>query len=168
MQFTKIYFDMDGVLVDFDRGVEELAHHESLNQGISTDETDSEMWDAVRTVDHFYARLEPMEGALELFHRLDQKYPGTCEILTGVPKPRRRIAHAAEDKKEWIRAHLGAEVIVHTVYKEEKKNFCTGPESVLIDDFDRNINAWKACGGTGILYRHGETDVEEILSTLER
>ena len=36
--------------------------------------------------------------------------------------------------------------------REEKLRFCTGAACVLIDDMARNINDWKALGGTGIVY----------------
>ena len=39
------------------------------------------------------------------------------------------------------------------VYKENKRNFCTGPDCYLIDDFTPNITGWEKRGGTGILFR---------------
>lgn len=96
----KIYFDMDNVLADFDRGVRELCKIQPLVQEDSTEEDRVGLWDAVRGIDHFYDKLEPVEGAVELFRLAHSRYGNNCEILTAIPKPKRRIQHAAEDKIE--------------------------------------------------------------------
>ena len=123
----KIYFDMDGVLVDFNRGVKELCTLSPLKQGEKNSaERDDRMWEKIREVDHFYDRLEPMEGALEMFRIIYQKYGDRCEILTGIPKSKRGIWGAGEDKTLWVHRLLSEKVTVNIVYREEKKNFCTG------------------------------------------
>lgn len=150
----KIYFDMDGVLADFDRGVEELCGMASPKQGVSrTQAEDDLMWERIRGVEHFYDKLEPMPGALELFGTLRARYGDRVEILTGIPKPKRGITTAGEDKIAWVRRHLGDDVVVNIVYRAEKVNYCKGPGCILIDDLPVNISEWEAVGGTGILYR---------------
>ena len=156
MRVSKIYFDMDGVLADFDRGIVELCHLQPRSQEIADQAADDKMWEAVRSVEHFYDRLELLPGAEDLFRTLNEKYPGCCEILTGIPKPRRGILTAGEDKTNWVRRLLSKDIPVHIVYKEEKKNYCTGEDCILIDDYSRNIKEWKASGGTGILHRSAE------------
>ena len=163
MEVKKIYSDMAGVLADFDRGIVELCHLQPRNQEIADRAADEKMWEAVRNVERFYDRLELMQGAEELFRALDEKYPGCCEILTGIPKPRHGILTAGEDKTSWVRRLLSKDVPVHIVYKEEKKNYCTGKDCILIDDYSRNIKEWEASGGTGILHR----SAEETLRTLK-
>ena len=63
MMVRKIFFDMDGVLADFDRGIRELCGIPSLNQEAADKAADERMWAAVRDTDHFYDRLELMPGA---------------------------------------------------------------------------------------------------------
>ena len=49
MTAEKIYFDMDGVLADFERGIRELCHMEAPSQNGKQDEkADDLMWEAVR------------------------------------------------------------------------------------------------------------------------
>lgn len=93
-----------------------------------------------------------------------KKYGDKVEILTGIPKPKRNITSAAEDKTNWVHRLFGTEIKVNTVLREEKKNFCTGPECILIDDLKKNINEWEAYGGTGILF----TNYEEVLQEVNR
>ena len=62
----KIYFDMDGVLADFNRGVEEMRGMETPPQGEGwVSGCDDLMWERIRMQDHFYDRLEIMPGARE-------------------------------------------------------------------------------------------------------
>lgn len=165
MKIKKLYLDMDGVLADFDRGVRELAGAEPLPvNGKRSPEDDERMWAAVRGVDHFYGRLEPMPGAVEMFERLWEKYGDACEILTGVPRPHRGIAHAGEDKAEWVRRRLSPDIVVNIVLRAQKPEFCAGPDCVLIDDTRSNIRQWEEAGGTGILHE----GVEATLAALER
>lgn len=160
MDISKIYFDMDGVLADFDRGVTELCNFPYIPQDKKTPEQDDEMWAAIRKVEHFYFKLEPMEGALEMFAKIYEKYGSRCEILTGIPKPKRGIATAGEDKTEWVHKYLSPDIVVNIVYAQDKKNFCKGKDYVLIDDLKKNTDVWINSGGTGILHRSVENTME--------
>lgn len=151
MNIKKIYFDMDGVLADFNRGVLELCNIRLGPYDEQTEEQDDEMWAAIRKIDHFYDKLSPMPGGLTLFRAVYEKYQDRCEILTGIPKEKRGIVTAGEDKIAWAHRVLTPHIVVNVVYAEDKKNLCTGPDCVLIDDLKRNIRMWEDCGGTGIL-----------------
>ena len=153
--YKKVYFDMDGVLADFNRGVRELCHVEPVdpNSKDRSKEKDDEMWAGIKAVDHFYDKLEPMPGAIDMFKEIRRQYGDICEILTGIPKPKRWIPGAADDKIKWIRRYLGEDVVVNIVYRAEKPNYCHGKEYLLIDDMEENIKDWEAAGGTGIIHR---------------
>ncbi len=162
MNVKKIYFDMDGVLADFDRGVIELANAKPRNQLHSTPEEDKILWDAVRKVDHFYDKLELMDNAKELFDLVYNKYQDKCEVLTGIPKPHKNILNAGEDKISWMHRILSKNIVINIVYKEQKKDFCTGPDCILIDDLETNINEWRKLGGTGILHKNAKDTINEL------
>lgn len=78
------------------------------------------------------------------------------------PKPHRGIKGAGEDKTSWVRRKLSQDIPVNIVLREEKKNFVTGPGCVLIDDLEKNIREWEACGGTGILYVSPEGTLKRL------
>ena len=165
-QFEKIYFDMDGVLADFRKGVKELCGVDPPGPVGDDPAGDDAMYGAIRRMDHFYAELEPVEGMVGLFREIRGKYGDRVEILTAVPWPERNIAHAAEDKREWVRRYLGGDVKVNIVLRKEKKDYARGEQYILIDDTVRNLEEWKDNGGCAIhftdtrmlreeLYRHG-------------
>ena len=104
MDVRKIYFDLDGVLADFDRGVHELCGMDAFShEDDPSYNYDDAMWAEIKKVDHFYDKLELMPGARELFSDVYTKYGDRCEILSGIPKPRRGITTAGEDKISWVR-----------------------------------------------------------------
>ena len=117
----KIFFDMDGVLADFNKGVEELCGFEGSDRDRwKASGNDDEMWVGIREVVHFYDKLDPMPGAIEMFERIYGKYPDHCGILTGIPKPKRGILTAGEDKTTWVRRLLSEDIPVNIVIREEK------------------------------------------------
>ncbi len=164
MDLKKIYFDMDGVLANFDGGIRELCGREPLDQNQNrSPEEDNKLWESVKKVERFYDKLKPMPGAEELFRKVHEAHGDKCEILTGIPKPRRGILTAGEDKINWVRRILSKDVKVNIVYREEKPNYCTGKDCILIDDYKKNIREWEEMGGTGILF----TTAEEVTSRLK-
>ena len=99
------------------------------------------------------------EEALDMFKEIYEKYGDNCEILTGIPKPRRGITTAGEDKITWAHRILTDKIKVNIVFKEDKKLYCKGKDYILIDDLLSNIKAWESIGGTGIHH----SDPEETL-----
>lgn len=132
-----IYFDLDGVLVDFVGGLDE--------HNIPTDD---KMWDGVKAIPHFYSCLKPKPLMVAMFKMLSKTY--NCEVLTALPKPERGINSAEQDKRDWVSKHLGSDVKVHTCLRRDKVKLCTGPTDILIDDLEDNIRNWEAAGGVGI------------------
>lgn len=164
MEIKKIYFDMDGVLADFERGVKEICGLEPISQNAKNNDSQAEvdMWEAIRKVGNFYDCLEFMPGAKEMFDTVYNKYGDKCEILTGIPKPKRGIVSAGDDKKAWVKRLLSKDIMVNIVYREEKPKYCTGKDCVLIDDFEKNIKEWEAIGGTGILNKSADETMAEL------
>ena len=162
MEIKKIYFDMDGVLADFDSGVVDICSLPRPRQGHDSSEQNNRMWEAIRESGHFYRRLKPMPGAVEMFDAVYKVYGDRCEILTGVPKPKRNIPEAGQDKIDWAREYLNPDVVVNTVLREDKINYCFGPEYVLIDDYTKNGLEWKKKGGTVINHSSSEDTLEQL------
>lgn len=92
---------------------------------------------------------------------------GKCEILTGVPKPRRGIITAGDDKINWVRRLLSEDIKVNIVWREDKPDYCTDKGCILLDDYELNIKEWEKCGGTGIHFVDANSALE-IIKKLEK
>ena len=161
-EVEKIYFDMDSVLADFKGGVETLCGMEAPDINEHNPEKDDEMWKRIREVEHFYAELDEMPGSRPLFETVYKKYRDKVEILTGIPKEKRGVVNAAQDKIDWVRRKFSRDVKVNIVYSEEKKKYCTGKGCILIDDMEKNILEWKAMGGSGFLHIEAENTLYRL------
>lgn len=163
MEITKIYFDMDGVLADFDRGVSELCGMEPLRQSTESGASrDDEMWEKVKNIEHFYDKLELCSGAKEMFDEVYERYGDKCEVLSAIPKPKRGIIDAGEDKINWVHRLLSRDIKVNIVVREQKPDYCTGKDSLLIDDLEKNIAEWNKLGGTGILHKNTDATLARL------
>ncbi len=157
MEIKKIYIDMDGVLVDFDRGVKELLGLDPQPQESSSDEYNKMLWEKARQYPNFYFKLKPVKDMVDMFNELVKTYGDKVEILTGIPRKERGIETASQDKIDWIHKYLSKDVKVNTVRRKEKKNFCLGSGYILIDDYTKNLNEWFEAGGTSILFKDAAT-----------
>jgi len=160
MEIKKIFVDMDGVLADFHEGTRCICNIDPITQTSTV--SDQPMWDAIRDTDHFYRKLYPVEGAVDMVKELVSRFGDKVEILSAVPKPHRGIATAKEDKLEWVAEYYPEITKINIVYRAEKKNFCEGPDCILIDDFDKNVNEWIENGGTAILFESAKQAISEL------
>lgn len=157
-----VYFDMDGVLADFEGGVRKLCGIEPKKQGVFDPQKDDEMFEAIHRVENFYNRLEPLPGAVGLFLEVLARHGDDCRILTGIPRPERGIVNAAQHKADWAHRVISPDAQVIGVRRKDKPDYCTGPDCILIDDHPGNIKQWNRAGGTGILHK----DIESTRAAL--
>ncbi|HYD32915.1 MAG TPA: hypothetical protein VEB64_18925 [Azospirillaceae bacterium] len=134
----ELFLDLDGVLADFDRGVEAVTGRRPERLALK------EMWRALARQPDFFGTLEFMEDALVLWEFCRPHRP---TILTGLPLG----SWAPEQKRRWVARMLGADVPVITCMTREKARF-SRPGRVLVDDRDNTRNAWEAAGGVFVLH----------------
>jgi len=169
-QVEKIYFDMDGVLADFEKGVKDICGIEPPPQPQDLSEAermekkaaDDQMWELIREAGNFYYQLELMPGAKEMFDALYEEYGDKVEILTGVPKEKRHIDSAGEDKTRWVREKLSNDVKINIVQREDKIKKSGNKGCILIDDMVLNITEWENAGGTGIRNLDAASTMEKL------
>lgn len=115
----RLYFDMDGVLVDFESG---LAQQD--------EQTLKEYEGKYDEIPGLFGLMQPMPGAIEAVHKLNEHYD--CYILSTAPW---NNPSAWSDKVTWITKHLD-DVFHKKMVITHCKNLCKG--DILIDDRGKN------------------------------
>lgn len=152
MKKTKLYVDLDGVLVDFERG------YADANGGVGPSGDDNEVfWAPVKRTEDFWLNLPWMPGGQHLWDFVKDH-----EHLVVLSSPGHHdTERATQQKKEWVRKHLGPDV--HLVLKQSKeKHFYACPRSILIDDWKGNIKRWADAGGIAIRHRQAADTIEML------
>lgn len=110
-----LYIDMDGTLVDFEAGIPGVTKQQKERYGEEYDD-----------IPGFFDELPPVEGSIEAYHRLAEKYE--TFILSTAPWNN----HTAWSAKNlWVRRHL-PEVAHKRLILSHHKNLVQG--DYLIDD----------------------------------
>lgn len=124
-----VYVDMDGVLVDFESGIDSLTEQELKSYENRFDE-----------VPGIFSRMKPIKGAIESFQKLTKHY--NVYILSTAPWEN---PTALNDKLMWIKDHIG-ELAKKRVIFSHNKHLNMG--DYLIDD--RTVNGAGDFKGTHI------------------
>jgi len=145
----KIYCDMDGVLVDFDKGYKELTGKEA-----SFDTPKEEFWDSITKAGaKFWIKLDWMPDGKQLWSYIKPYNPD----LLSAPS---REESSKIGKFVWVKRNVpGTKLILRQA--ERKQEFAT-PNSILIDDRKDNIQRWKDAGGIGIHHTSAADTIQQL------
>jgi len=138
-----IYCDMDGVLADFDKVPNAVARYKN-EKG-------------------FFFNLEPIETNINAIKKLiKQGYQ--VKILSKSPHEK-----ADYDKRLWLEKYLPQIKIENMIFArphEKKIDFVNELEknfSLLLDDYEKNINEWREQNGIALTITK-ENTIENILN----
>jgi 5'(3')-deoxyribonucleotidase len=147
----KIFCDMDGVLVDFEKGYLELTGLDISGQWHTT----PEFWNPINEKgQEFWDNLEWMKDGKKLWSYIEEYYP----VL--LSSPSRNGYGSRKGKNSWVNRELpGVPLLLE--YSNNKKKYA-GEDCILIDDRDSNIEQWISNGGIGILHKDFDTTVIEL------
>lgn len=142
----RLFLDLDGVLADFDGGFPRLCGFDHRTSGKPA------MWKAIGDRPGFFADLEPFAGARAFYSIVRPLAP---VILTSASST--YFARAAREKHAWVRRHLCADVLVLPVRDGlDKAAFVQDAGDVLVDDYGKNCEAWRANLGLPIKHEPGD------------
>jgi hypothetical protein len=147
----QLFLDCDGVLADFDRGVERVLG--ARPKAFIARHGLPEFWRRLARHKDFYATLPLMPDARELF---DAVAPLNPVILTGCP----RGGWAEGQKERWAAEHFPGTPII-TCMAANKRRHC-GKGDVLIDDTDRYRPLWEEAGGTFIHHTNARSTIARL------
>lgn len=145
----QLWIDLDGVLCDFLGGFQRKFGIDFF----SIPEEDA--WVLVKEQPNLWAELDPLPGAKIFWSTIKEYKP---IILTAVPKT--SFITSAQNKREWIRNHLGHDILMIPCQGGyNKAGYITQPGDILVDDMKKNIDPWNKHGGRGILFEGDYADV---------
>ena len=150
-----IYCDMDMLLYDFLKGAEEVLG----TSFIKADKT--KRWPTISAKKDFWVSLEWMPGSKKMWTFIN-KYD--AHILSAYST---KDANSRKGKLDWLRknAKLTQRSRIHLVLREDKQKFAMtqdGKPNLLIDDYIKNINEFKARGGIGIHHTSSSNTIAEL------
>jgi hypothetical protein len=140
-----IYVDLDGVLFNFDKAAERLLKTNNIYK-FEFIWGPNKFWEILNTEPEFFAKLELMPDAMQLWSRIKHLNP---PILTALP--RENGERVDQQKRQAVARSFGSSVKVITCQTKDKPNYCK-PGDILIDDRAVNRDAWIAAGGTYIIH----------------
>ena len=152
-----IYFDLDGVLADFDSRAEEILGTDNIYKFEFVYGPEA-FWKGINSNAHFFLGLRRMPGSDRLL-QATWHYPRA--ILTALPKTNGDTVD--RQKREWVREHFGKGMKVITCTTKDKPNYCL-PGDILIDDRAVNKAAWEKAGGKYIIHMSVESTLEQLKS----
>ena len=156
-QNIQVYLDLDGVLVNFDKGFKKLSG------GVSADDfsqkkfngnhqqAQREFWKLInRGGAKWWAGLEMMPDGMVLWNFFKKYNPIILSAGSG--------SGVRDGKTEWVHKHLGSGItpIISSRGVDKWKYVTNDPNTVhvLIDDTKKNIDAWNSSGEGKVAILH--------------
>lgn len=152
-----IYFDMDGVLADFNGGYEKLFN----KQPSDSSRDDPNIGKLVGS--DIFATLNKLPGADALIKTAVQLFGGYSICSSPL---RNDHKNSELNKRYWITKHLNPQPD-NIVITGKKDSYAKG-KNILIDDKPKNIIPWRERGGIGILYNAYTDSVNDVIEQLKQ
>lgn len=158
----EFYVDLDGVVADLERKIEELTGHKLINkENDRANPQDNEAWlkfiEMMKNGRNLFEELDLMPDAMELWNYIKPYKPN---ILTACG--RFRPDFVAGQKKVWVKANLDNHNKIYTVVAGRNKAKFAHPQAILIDDKQKCVGPWAERGGIGILHTSAANTINEL------
>jgi FMN phosphatase YigB (HAD superfamily) len=172
---VRIFCDLDGVLVDFDRGFTDLSENtKKLSPGEYEEEHGkNSIWPLIdRRGSEYWSDLYWKGDGRELWDYLEEYKP---TILSSPSRSRNSII----GKTKWVNLNLRIKEEPVTkvsdydgtnrlILMQQKHLFAKSATDILIDDTRAKIDKWTEAGGTGILHNDATDTIKVLEQILER
>lgn len=153
----RIYCDLDGVFVDLNRGIKDVTGMESTAKGVNL-RAIVQMRRSGYPIREFFANLNWTPDGRELWNFL---LPYDPWVLTGGSDG----SDIKNGKLDWCEKNLG--LPSDKVIVESNKAQYANPSSILIDDYEKNVNDFIAAGGIGIHHTNTLDTISKLKEILK-
>jgi hypothetical protein len=158
-KLPRIYCDMDGVLCDFKAAAIKTTGM-SIDKWMENQDSDDK-WKPIIDNKRFWHTLPWQQGGQQLWSYINNYSP---HILSAY------VEHATDPncipgKRFWAQSNLGLPTNrINLVKRREKQNFAklNGEPTLLIDDYIKNINQFKARGGIAIHHISAASTITQL------
>jgi len=154
----RIYLDMDGVLFDFVKNIQQTTGM-SIDQW--TNQGRKERWDPIIAKKDFWSKGPWLNEGRTLYSYVKKFKP---HILSAY------VEHAHDPncipgKTQWVLRNTNIDRSkINLVMRSQKKNYAkvAGQPAILIDDYEKNTKEFTARGGIGITFKNASQTIQEL------
>ena len=147
-----IYCDMDGVLVDFEKGYKELTN----TTPSKTFDGKADFWEPISKAGaQWWANLPWMPDGQELWRYIKKYKPNILSAPSQDPSSK-------IGKEAWLKMNLQNSFKKAYFYNRANKKLFAGPNRILIDDMKQTIDEWNAAGGIGIFHTSAADTISQL------
>jgi len=147
-----IYCDMDGVLVDFEKGYKELTNSSPSR----TFDGKASFWEPISKAGaQWWANLDWMPDGQELWRYIKKYKPNILSAPSQDPSSK-------IGKEAWLKMNLQNSFKKAYFYNRANKQLFAEPNRILIDDMQKTIDEWNAKGGIGIFHSSAANTITEL------
>lgn len=153
---TTVYFDMDGVLADFEATVKGILGKtpSEIGQEAFKKKYKESLYDR-----DFLSNIEVMKGAKELF-AFARKNFDNVEVLSSAGHY--KFEKVKKEKIGWMKEHFGTGFKINIVPKSPDKAKFADENSLLIDDREKAYGPFKKAGGHIIPYKNAKDAIKKL------
>lgn len=167
----KFYFDMDGVLVNFDAMIPWGAKYNHPSETLNDEDRAAKkrFWQTVEQTPNFWRDMPMMPDTKNMLSTAQKigeifvlsKTPGAKHFVGG----NEYVKFVANEKRNWIKTNLPS------FFDEQHIIICDGNKGelihpihndILIDDRQENITEWEKHRGRGILFTNAIATANKI------
>ena len=154
----RIYLDMDGVLVNFEKQLEDTIKM-PISKWMKLDR--KARWDPVIARKDFWSSMPWLPEGKKLFNYVRKYKP---HILSAY------VEHAHDPncipgKTQWVMRNTNIDRSkINLVMRSQKKNYAkvAGKPAILIDDYVKNTKEFTQKGGIGITFQNANQAIAEL------
>ena len=167
----KFYFDMDGVLVNFNSMVPNNSDLNHPSEQLTPEKraAKTQFWRKIEQTPNFWRDIPMTNNAdymLSVAHECGEifvlsKPPSAKHFATGQDY----VNFVANEKRKWIATNFPYFFNEsHVIICDSSKGKLIKPtfDDILVDDRQENVKDWVECGGRGILFRDAMDTVNKI------
>ncbi len=148
---ARLFLDCDGVLADFDDGVQRLLGMDPAR--FQAEHDSREFWRRIAKAPDFYGTLREMPDARLLFDPVAHLKP---TILTGLPLGN----WAAPQKVGWAAEHFPGVPVITCMARDKHRHMHHG--DVLVDDRENHRSAYENAGVVFIHHKNAADSVRQL------